>query len=274
MTDIYTQENGSKKKFLAPVLVILLCMVSLTAAGYAYSATVVNTDDDVVIEGLTMELTDADGIVDDAMYHAKVAASTHTVNGKAIMYNETIANARGFANNDTYKAPANYGADLANFKPGYFIEVTADGTNSVYNADSVYTKETIAANITKLTKLTGDYNLAVNNQSGAAVDVVINVSATTPAIPAEFEGLKAILVLVYTGDLAGEWTPVQVATLDSGDVTIGSATNGVTTTYKIAAFAMTTNFYCAADDLADVVAAFSETPYEFIVKFTAGVANL
>ena len=39
MSDVYTQENGSKKKFLAPVLVILLCMVSLTAAGYAYNAT-------------------------------------------------------------------------------------------------------------------------------------------------------------------------------------------------------------------------------------------
>ena len=64
MTDIYTQENGSKKKFLAPVLVILLSMVSLTAAGYAYSATV-SVDDNPGPEAdwIMIDLNGTDPIV-------------------------------------------------------------------------------------------------------------------------------------------------------------------------------------------------------------------
>ena len=61
MSDVYTQENGSKKKFLAPLLVILLCMVSLTAAGYAYSSTVENTDDKSDVDFFAIDLYKTDG---------------------------------------------------------------------------------------------------------------------------------------------------------------------------------------------------------------------
>lgn len=40
MTDTYNDTTGSRKKFLIPLVVLLLCAVSLTGAGYAYNSTV------------------------------------------------------------------------------------------------------------------------------------------------------------------------------------------------------------------------------------------
>ncbi|MCQ2078494.1 MAG: hypothetical protein MJZ38_00320 [archaeon] len=38
MTDLYMDQPGSKKKYLIPLVVLLLCAVSLTGAGFAYSS--------------------------------------------------------------------------------------------------------------------------------------------------------------------------------------------------------------------------------------------
>jgi hypothetical protein len=43
MTTQYAEEQGFKKKYLAPLVVLLLCAVSLTGAAYAYSTTVTNS---------------------------------------------------------------------------------------------------------------------------------------------------------------------------------------------------------------------------------------
>ena len=43
MTTQYAEEQGFKKKYLAPLIVLMLCAVSLTGAAYAYSTTVSNT---------------------------------------------------------------------------------------------------------------------------------------------------------------------------------------------------------------------------------------
>ena len=55
MTDTYNDTTGSRKKFLIPLVVLLLCAVSLTGAGYAYNSTVTVNDNttpasDFVIE--------------------------------------------------------------------------------------------------------------------------------------------------------------------------------------------------------------------------------
>ena len=42
MTDTYNDTTGSRKKFLIPLVVLLLCAVSLTGAGYAYNSSVSN----------------------------------------------------------------------------------------------------------------------------------------------------------------------------------------------------------------------------------------
>ena len=45
MTTQYAEEQGFKKKYLAPLIVLMLCAVSLTGAAYAYSTSVSNTGD-------------------------------------------------------------------------------------------------------------------------------------------------------------------------------------------------------------------------------------
>ena len=45
MTTQYAEEQGFKKKYLAPLIVLMLCAVSLTGAAYAYSTSVTNTGD-------------------------------------------------------------------------------------------------------------------------------------------------------------------------------------------------------------------------------------
>jgi hypothetical protein len=70
MSDMYTQESASKKKFLAPLLVILLCMVSLTGAGYAYSATIQGGGDAPVDEKFIIDLYEAgtDTVIDSKIH--------------------------------------------------------------------------------------------------------------------------------------------------------------------------------------------------------------
>jgi hypothetical protein len=43
MTTQYAEEQGFKKKYLAPLIVLMLCAVSLTGAAYAYSTSVTNS---------------------------------------------------------------------------------------------------------------------------------------------------------------------------------------------------------------------------------------
>jgi hypothetical protein len=56
MTDTYNDTTGSRKKFLIPLVVLLLCAVSLTGAGYAYNASVTVPDNHVVSEDLYIDL--------------------------------------------------------------------------------------------------------------------------------------------------------------------------------------------------------------------------
>ena len=98
MTDTYNDTTGSRKKFLIPLVVLLLCAVSLTGAGYAYNTSVSNTgtiDDgsDVLIMTTdktgetekTTALGDAAGkmYVTTATVIAPTAGVTATVQGTA-----------------------------------------------------------------------------------------------------------------------------------------------------------------------------------------------
>ena len=51
-----TEEKGSRKKLLVPLVVLLLCAVSLTGAAYAYSSTMINNNNDVDTEYLSIDL--------------------------------------------------------------------------------------------------------------------------------------------------------------------------------------------------------------------------
>jgi hypothetical protein len=189
MTDVYTQENGSKKKFLAPLLVILLCMVSLTAAGYAYNSTVVNTDDSVDINGVTLALRNAGDTADvtDAMYIVDdIDIATHTVNGRAVKYtNAAATDAMGFKSDGTQLAvEANY-ANLASFGNGYYVEVLKNDVSAGYHPAPVKanldTADKIADAVADKTiiKIDDEYKLKVNNQSGGQVKIQADLDVGT-----------------------------------------------------------------------------------------------
>jgi len=256
MTDIYTQENGSKKKFLAPVLVILLCMVSLTAAGYAYSATVTNTDDDIIVDGLTMQLTDADdNEVKAPMYQiSDIHIGTHTTNGYALNYG-----AYGFtteASQEDGQAHAGKIVDtkgesaLNTFKEGYYVEVykgtsaTAVGYHAATEAADI-TTASIASLIDAvspgkaITKIGDDFKLNFNNLTGKTVNA--SVTAKWDSTPATFEGINAVFIVVKDSSN----NVVAVETVDTtGEATVFSAAiPAEDSTYTVQAYAALTDYY-------------------------------
>lgn len=94
MTTNYMENEGTKKKYLAPLIVIMLCAVALTGAAYAatYYTTVTgngNLDGDYVVIDL----------YDDG---SGTAFTKFKVNGNAIIYSET----------DKTKSPAAYVAKV------------------------------------------------------------------------------------------------------------------------------------------------------------------
>ena len=247
MTDVYTQENASKKKFLAPVLVILLCMVSLTAAGYAYSSTVVNTDDSVDINGVTLALRNAGDSADvtAAMYTVNdIDIATHTVNGKAIKYTDAAAtNAKGFKNDGTQlDATANY-ANLAAFGNGYYVEVLKNDVSAGYHDAPVKAELDTAAEISDavddkiIFKIGNDYKLKVNNQSGGQVKIQADLDVGTLLAD---KAISDIFLVLKDGDaVAG-----IIAASDDGFVDITGAINDeVAKTYTVEAYIALTDYY-------------------------------
>ena len=62
MTTQYAEEQGFKKKYLAPLIVLMLCAVSLTGAAYAYSTSVTGHGD-ISGDYISIDMYDADGKV-------------------------------------------------------------------------------------------------------------------------------------------------------------------------------------------------------------------
>lgn len=71
MTDTYNDTTGSRKKFLIPLVVLLLCAVSLTGAGYAYNSSVTVNDNSGDTVGLDFTYTGTAPIIMDSKVAAK-----------------------------------------------------------------------------------------------------------------------------------------------------------------------------------------------------------
>ena len=254
MTDIYTQENGSKKKFLAPVLVILLCMVSLTAAGYAYSATVNNEGDTGVVEGVTMELVNGSAIVAGPMYTIgnavdsvdKLDVATHIVNGKA-----ANPNGKAFLDNDAGVADYNV-ANLATYEDGYYVEVFKNDVSNGYQATVDYT--TVEALTTAKTAANAgvfeigaanDYHLKVTNESDGNVALSATITKTGSL---GCDGVKHIYLT-----FVGEGVSIVKDVLADSSFDIKTIADHGTLDLTIKAYVVITD-YCAAE-LPNVAAA-------------------
>lgn len=219
MPDIYTEENGSKKKLLIPLVVLLLCAVSLTGAGYAYNSTVTNEDDTIHVEGLTLELTtgtDTRVPVTDAMFNLNFAYNTHTTMGKAIN-GETN---KGFVTDNNVKSVktvTDY-SDLTEFDGGFYVETTyagnAVGFCSAPEEITAASLETaaVSSSSTGVFAVGGPYNLTVVNETGSKVGV--SLKATFDDANVNFgAGIKAIYVVV-TGTIAAVENGSQAVTVD------------------------------------------------------------
>lgn len=272
MTDIYTQENGSKKKFLAPVLVILLCMVSLTAAGYAYSATVTNTDDPVIIDGVTLGLYEKDGttLVDDPVIALDFSYGTHTTNGKAIKYGTPGVGFDKFVSPAT--EPAGVSAftpgtsSLADFAPGFYVETfykigagaeIPAGYHPVAAAneiDSIAKLDALKDNVTETKGVVGlgEYKLIAGNATGGKVDVTFAADYDTN--PVLLDGVRDI-ILVFEATIVGDSTTdddnavCKIISLKSADVatqTIATLWGAdVNVTFTVNAYMIVSDWYSA-----------------------------
>ena len=251
MTDTYNDTTGSRKKFLIPLVVLLLCAVSLTGAGYAYNATVTNLDNTTDVDGVTLELfeNNASTPVKHAMYTVDdINVATHTTNGKAIKYNATPASAIGFLTEaakvdaraeKVVDAPANYDADMANFKDGYYVEtLKGDVPAGYHDAISIATitdNESLAA--APLTKIGDNYKLQIVNASGAAVKIQADVDA---ADVIAFAGINEVYLVLK--DSEGNFVGIVGSTGGYADIATGIA-NGADTTYTVEAYLALTDFY-------------------------------
>ena len=78
MTDTYNDSTGSRKKFLIPLVVLLLCAVSLTGAGYAYNSTVTVEDNTVDPDEFVLEVYNKSGaLVSEPMTMANMLVLQH-----------------------------------------------------------------------------------------------------------------------------------------------------------------------------------------------------
>ncbi len=247
MTDLYSDSNGSKKKFLIPLLVLLLCTVSLTGAGFAYSSTVTNTDDTIIVEGVTLDLLDSnDAAVDDAMYNFRIAYSTDVTNGKAVKTNsygfKTVENVQSVVTVDSTNT-------LDTFDDGFYVNTMyAEGTTAAYasagyhTALSGITAATLKAAAESTTdtqgvsKLGDEYSLVVVNASGISVD--LGVTGTYASAPSLGSGVTG-LYLVVTGTIAAGTgtTPTAATTVSTVISLIPGSPTSTAVSGTIASFA-------------------------------------
>ena len=99
MDNMNTNARESRKKFLAPLVVLLLCVVSLTGAAYAYSSTVTITGNNVTAEEYVLEVYDnttptAELVSDPLTLKALELSHTTTIgaNDSVLVVAEAISN--------------------------------------------------------------------------------------------------------------------------------------------------------------------------------------
>ena len=92
MTDTYNDTTGSRKKFLIPLVVLLLCAVSLTGAGYAYNSSVQGNGGADVDEKFVIDLYDPStgdaisGVIDAGAIDGLVFATKKVASETPSMY--------------------------------------------------------------------------------------------------------------------------------------------------------------------------------------------
>lgn len=265
MSDVYTQESASKKKFLAPLLVILLCMVSLTAAGYAYSATVDNSGNSGDLDGVTMELT---GTFQDngSMYAITgLDLATHITNGKALWLDESVGFAAAEGNAySTYGDGEGEIEDIADFATGYYVQMVYGNNEDIgYHAASERENVDFTANTATLAgkgiyKVGENFTLNIKNKTDAAVTLKGDITGFTDKVA----GIADVYLVVKNG--AAVVGSVKLSD-GAGLANIGSVAVGEVP-YTVEAYIALSDYYSGE------VPTIPAEAYTFDVKFAAATA--
>ena len=277
------QEEKSRKKLLVPLIVLLLCAVSLTGAAYAYNSTVTNVENNVHVEGVTLDLKNGENAVSEAIYDINVAYGPHNTQGKAVKY--VIGGDKiGFKNASTID---NVGDDnnVSPFADGYYVETSVaigDGAfkdpakyQSVVSYNDVATLKA-ATEAKGVYKVGNDYTLTLDNKSDKAV--TLKMKGEYKEEPGFTDGVKDIyLVFEEQGDstktTADDLVKKVVSIIPAeGSTTISEteiasfAADSAGTSFLVSAYIVCSDYYYATMPV-DL-----DKDYGFVLQFTAATA--
>lgn len=299
------QGEKSRKKLLAPLVVLLLCAVSLTGAAYAYTSSMTSIDNNVHVEGLTLSLTEqneqSEAVpVAHALYDFKIAYSGHTQTGKsadtlkAIRYSLTSENSVGFRTSGSdviydENVTAVEMADLSAYADGSYVDTQYAVGNGSFSSAVGYrtfdfgtsgpTKDQLDAGLGEgIYKIGKEYTLNATNHSDKEVTLTLNVKYSA-ANPDFGEGVKGIYIVV-SGNIpavvggSAAVSVSEVVRIDNSDsqlITRNLCTMGADqgidgTNLKIQAYLVCSDFYSSAAFGVD------EDDIDFVVNFTAKTA--
>lgn len=130
MTDTYNDTTGSRKKFLIPLVVLLLCAVSLTGAGYAYNSTVTGNGDADIKDSFVIDL------YSDAAGSTAITEKISVANSPLI-----FTTVKSIGDSNTITGTLAYDATSPIIYTGYF-KVSANG---IANTKATVTDRTVTA---------------------------------------------------------------------------------------------------------------------------------
>ncbi len=162
MTTNYMEKESSKKKYLAPLVVIMLCLVAITGAAYAYSTTVTGNGD-IAGKYTVIDLYDkGDATTAEGVSNFQITSSSFQV--------RTEADKTGSTNSYVaYVEPTNlvyYGYVRINTTNG---ETNTD--NSAANEDATTEKFTLSGAL-KYTKPTSAGTIKVDSNDGSSTEFI------------------------------------------------------------------------------------------------------
>ena len=206
MNGMKTEQMGSRKKYLAPVVVLLLCLVSLTGAAYAYSSTMTNTGNTIDSDYLSIDLRNG-AATDLVKVNSGLVVFTDDIDYNIV--GDALNEQLGVNSSVTTKAMLKYqlkiATDLPTDSQPNFVKVkssgldtilakTTQGESKVSDFMKIYVNKA-ANSLEGAIELTdaGD-KLAVTSSEYATLDVYIFVVAMVGGNPAAINDVTEAVV--------------------------------------------------------------------------------
>ena len=195
MTTQYAEEQGFKKKYLAPLIVLMLCAVSLTGAAYAYSTSVTGHGTvDYDWYSIDMYKDDGTTVITENLAADKDfdVQTTKVINGGKNAAGETVTG-NYYGSVDavtlTFTTKVKVTSNDATLKENCIISGSAkyvkqDGTVDFYNAWAGSDAKAISCTVT----INGEGSTTTTTTTNVVYDVTITV--TLPAIAEQDLGVK------------------------------------------------------------------------------------